>query len=319
MGAGGFSPSTPLPWTMPSTEAPIALVARGAGPIGREVCTRLAERGYDVALTFDQDDEGAQRSARAVEDAGRQALVLGGRVGDPMVGRQLVRRAHRQLGTPTVLVVGPRRAPIAETPRPDRAPDDAFLDVDMATVEPVLQADLKGPMALVQAAAERIRQLEAPAGRVVLVAPDAALRSGPAGAPARAAAAGLVSLASSAAQALAPSLQVNAVLLGLVWPGSDETEDGEGAAGISLDELDAAAAPDEDRWVAPGEVADAIVHLVEAPASVTGQVLRVDRGLDDATLARLPFQQGDDETEPDLPGIEQRVEPPDPEDRIDLD
>lgn len=290
----------------------LALVARGETPIGRSVCHLLAKAGYDVALTFDQDDEQAYSAAEAVREAGQDALVLGGRIGDPMVGPQILRRTRRELGTPDRLVVAPRTAPIAETGG-DKPPGEAFCSIEMAHVEPVLQADLKGPLALLQAAAEPMR--EAGEGSAVLVATGAGLRSGPIGGPARAAAAGLARIVETAADALAPAVRVNGLVPGLLWPQA-RTEDEEPGDEIDLDAVRAAAPGEGDRWVRPREVAEAIVHLLEAPGILTGQIVSVDRGLGADLLPRRPWEHDREDPDLDLPGLSRRVEPPDPENRL---
>lgn len=296
-----------------------ALVARAAGSVGRCVSERFADAGYDVALTFDQDEAGAQAAAKAVREAGQTALVLGGRIADPMVAPSLVRRTRRELGTPCRLVVGPRRDPIAEADTGGADAAEAFLGVSLAEVEPVLAADLKGPLALLQAAAGAMREDDAlDEASAVLVAPAAELRSGPVGAPARAAAAGLVSIVEAAGQALAPQVHVNALIPGLIRPHTAATE--EHAPRVDLDALDLEEVDglEVDHWIDPDELADAIVHLACAPGSVTGQTLRVDRGLGDDALTQRPWQRGEDAAA-GLPGLDKRVEPPDPEERIDLD
>lgn len=284
-----------------------ALVARAGGPIGQAVCERLAERGHDVVVHFEQDDEAAQAAAQAVEDAGRSATLTAGRVGDAMVADSLAARVRRDQAVPRAMVVCPRRAPIAEDPGAAGDDREAFCSIDLGVVEPVLQADLKGPLALIQRFGEGMAEVGE--GSIVVVGTGAALRSGPVGAPAQAAHEGVISLVRTAARALGPEVQVNAVTPGpLVPPGVDPEA-------LDLDPADGSEG--SDGWVRPGEVAGAVVHLLAAPPGLTGQV--VDLGEDAGTgFQRRPWgEEGDAET--DLPGIEKRVEPPDPEDRIDTD
>jgi len=270
---------------MPET----ALVARDPGPVGGPLCRGLAEQGIDVAVAFDQDVDAAEACAEAAREAGARAVVLGGRVGDPMVARKLVQRTERELAPPEALVVLPRSVRVGE---PDEDPDDpaaSLLRLDAGGVEPVLQADLKGPLALLQAAAEPM--LDAGNGRAVLCGPAARRRAGPAGTAAAAAARGLEAVAERAAEALAPQVTVNALVPGPLPPSTGE-----------------------DREAGPArEVADAILRALTGPGRLTGQTLRVPAG-----EGGVP-EAAPDEGDPDaLPGIEQRVQPPDPEDRIDV-
>lgn len=286
--------------------APVVLVARAAGSVGEAICWRMAERGWDVVVNFEQDDQAAQRAAGSVRDAGQQAIVQGGRVGDPMVAQALVRRTLREVGRLDGLVVCPRRGPIAEAPASDD-PAEAFLDVDMGAVEPVLQADLKGPLALLQSVGGHL--LDNDGGPIVVVGTGGAVRSGPAGAPARAAQDGLIALVRVGARALGPAVRVNAIVPGLIAPEDVDPEalDVSGGRG------------DPDAWVAPEGVARTAVHLVEAPQEVTGQVVTVDRGVGAQRLEARPWDREDQTGDAGLPGIDRRVEPPDPDERIDLE
>ena len=53
-----------------------ALVIGGSGGVGRAICTRLAQAGTDVALTYRNNAEGAKEAAQAVRSAGQEAEVL---------------------------------------------------------------------------------------------------------------------------------------------------------------------------------------------------------------------------------------------------
>lgn len=273
-----------------------ALVARACGPIGRHVCRGLAQQGVDVAVHFEQDAETAEEIAEAVRQEGRSSVTLAGRLGDAMVPRNLVRKAAGELGGLDALVVAPRTEPIVQ---PDQDLDGASRarGLSGSQLEAILQADLKGPMTLAQRAAEAMGD-EGP--RAVLVQPGASLRSGAAGAGTRIASAGLSSFAESASQLLDGQARVNAVRPGLLAP-----ED------VDVEALDV----DAERLVSAEEVAAVAVHLLGAPPRLSGEV--VDVG--EPGAGTDPRPGGDSGPLEGLPGIERRVEPPDPEDRIDVD
>lgn len=275
---------------MPST----ALIAGEAGPVGRHAALALAERGFDVAVGFHTEHEAAQATVDAVEDAGKRATALGARIGDPMAARKLVERTRRELGTPSAVLATPRREALAEDPSPDD-PVQALLADDLAALEAVLQADLKGPIALARAAARAMR--EADGGSIVLCAPEAGLRAGPAGAFAHAAATALGSWGEAAGDALAPDVAVNTVQPGLVLPEDADVDAPESAIRARV-------------------LAEALVDLATGPGELSGQTLQLPPRQADAPAGTLG---GDDQPPEGLPGIEQRVEPPDPEDRIDLE
>ncbi len=268
---------------------PTALIARAGHPLAPSMAGPLARDGYDVAIAFDQNEDPAQDAADTVRDQGQGAVTLGGRVGDPMVARQLIRRTAKGLSdAPSLVIVLPRTEPLLETPSEQNA-KQAFQTVEMGHVEPVLQADLKGPWSLLTEASRRMPN----DGSILLTAPPTNLQQGPLGAPTNAAANALDALVPTAANALDP-IQVN-----LVHPGNLPPPDAQHP--MIDDALDG--------------IADAMTHLATSPSHVTGQTYRLRHD-------PLPSQEEDprsQEDELDLSGIEKRVEPPDPEDRIVLD
>jgi len=53
-----------------------AFVVGGSGGLGAAICTELARRGCDVALTYRSNEEAAGRTAESVSDAGRAAWTV---------------------------------------------------------------------------------------------------------------------------------------------------------------------------------------------------------------------------------------------------
>lgn len=273
-----------------------ALVVRAAGGLGRALAARLAREGCELALAFEQDEEGAREAAEAARERGVSAFTLPGRVADPMAAGNLVEQAARRLDGLDHVVVGPRGSPIGRRPEvPDAG--EAFLSVDLRSLEASLRRDLKGPLAVLQAAAEHMRP---GGGRVLVVAPEAHLRAGPARAGSGAAWAGLARLVEEAGRALAPDVAVNGLEPGIVAPEGAEAVLGD-AGGAGFTSAD--------------EVAKAAASLLACPRSVTGQVLRVGEGGKPGGGEEDPAPGGE---ERGLPGIERRVDPPDPGDRIDV-
>jgi NAD(P)-dependent dehydrogenase (short-subunit alcohol dehydrogenase family) len=66
----------------PEFPAGIALVVGGSGGIGRAICSRVAQAGSDVALTYRTNAAGAEQAAAAVRALGRSAVTLQADVAD---------------------------------------------------------------------------------------------------------------------------------------------------------------------------------------------------------------------------------------------
>jgi NAD(P)-dependent dehydrogenase (short-subunit alcohol dehydrogenase family) len=72
--------------------------------IGRAVAIAFAREGADVLISYLDEDEDAQETARWVEEAGRQAVLVRGDLADPSNCRELVRRAVEEWNRIDVLV-----------------------------------------------------------------------------------------------------------------------------------------------------------------------------------------------------------------------
>ena len=82
-----------------------ALITGGDSGIGRSVATLFAREGADVAIIYLPEEQAdAETTARHIQDAGRQALLLPGDVADPAFCEQAVARTVDTLGGVDVLV-----------------------------------------------------------------------------------------------------------------------------------------------------------------------------------------------------------------------
>jgi NAD(P)-dependent dehydrogenase (short-subunit alcohol dehydrogenase family) len=55
--------------------SPIAIVTASDSGIGQEAAKELAETGYDIGITYHEDEAGAQETLAAVEETGRQGEI----------------------------------------------------------------------------------------------------------------------------------------------------------------------------------------------------------------------------------------------------
>lgn len=81
-----------------------AVITGGDSGIGRAVALAFAREGADVLISYLNEDEDAQETARLVESAGRKAVTLCGDLSDPAHCRAVIAKAVEELGGIDVLV-----------------------------------------------------------------------------------------------------------------------------------------------------------------------------------------------------------------------
>ncbi|MFA9431033.1 glucose 1-dehydrogenase [Egicoccus sp. AB-alg2] len=72
--------------------------------IGRAVAIAFAREGADVLISYLDEHDDAKETARLVEEAGQQAVLVAGDLADPQVCRSVVQRAVDEFGRLDVLV-----------------------------------------------------------------------------------------------------------------------------------------------------------------------------------------------------------------------
>jgi NAD(P)-dependent dehydrogenase (short-subunit alcohol dehydrogenase family) len=83
----------------------VALITGGDSGIGRAVAVMYAREGADVAIVYlSVEQRDAEETKRAVEKAGRRALLLPGDVADASFCRSAVERTVKELGQLDILV-----------------------------------------------------------------------------------------------------------------------------------------------------------------------------------------------------------------------
>ena len=81
-----------------------ALVTGGSSGIGRGIATVLAEHGYDIAVTYGENQKGAEETAAQVQALGRKCFVYQASLEEPGPPVECVKRAIYDLGRLTLLV-----------------------------------------------------------------------------------------------------------------------------------------------------------------------------------------------------------------------
>ncbi|MFO8070295.1 MAG: 3-oxoacyl-ACP reductase family protein [Polyangia bacterium] len=238
----------------------VALVTGGSRGIGAAISRRLASLGADVALTWIEHGQAAERVVSEIRAAGRRGLALRSDAGDWRAARAAVNEVAESLGRLDILVLN---AGITR--------DSISWQASEADWDRVLAVNLKGAAASAAAAAPIMR--EQGGGRIVAVASINAERGKPGQASYAASKAGLVALIRTLTRELGPrGITANAVEPGLI-----ETEL---TAGLP-DEIRRRALAETalGRLGEPEDVAAAVAFLAgDGARHITGQVLRVDGG-----------------------------------------
>ena len=124
---------------------PVAIVTGSDSGIGRATAVALARDGYDVGITWHEDETGANETAEEVRSIGPRAEVRRLDLADATNGPPVVDELADALGGLDVLV---NNAGTGDT--------TPFLDVDLDTWRHVLEVDLTGAFLCGQAAARRM-------------------------------------------------------------------------------------------------------------------------------------------------------------------
>ena len=82
----------------------VALITGADSGIGRAVAIAFAREGANVAISFLEEEEDAQETARWVEEAGREAFLCAGDISDESFARGLVPQTIERFGKLDILV-----------------------------------------------------------------------------------------------------------------------------------------------------------------------------------------------------------------------
>lgn len=249
------------------------MVTGASRGIGRAVVEALAARGASVAAVG--RDYAALEEVAAIDPA--HVLPIAAHLDDPDVRAAVVEEAAEALGGLDGLVCAAGIARHAEL--------GAVTEEDL---QAQLSVNLVAPLMLAQAAAARMRA-QGEGGAIVNVASTLAWHPAPGTAAYAASKGGVVALTRALARELAGDrIRVSAVAPGVVdtdmvraprlAAGEAPPEGAEREARVATQLAELESLHPLGRLGSPAEVAEAIVHLLDAPWT-TGAVLTVDGGL----------------------------------------
>jgi NAD(P)-dependent dehydrogenase (short-subunit alcohol dehydrogenase family) len=236
-----------------------AVLITGGKRIGAVIAAELAERGMDVALSFNRSREEAEDTASAVRAKGRRAFVVHADVSRAQDCAALVNDAARQLGRLDVLIN--MASVYSSVP---------FDQLDEQCWDAAIDVDLKAAYLCAIAAVPHLRA--AGGGRIINFADWIAASGRPRYAgylPYYVAKHGVIGLT----EALALELAADQILVNAIAPGPIVAP-----AGTSDEELAAVeSATPLGKWGGEREIAAVVVFLLES-GFVTGETIRVDGG-----------------------------------------
>jgi 3-oxoacyl-[acyl-carrier protein] reductase len=235
----------------------VAVVTGASRGIGAAIARALADDGWDVAVAYRSDADGAAETAAAVEGRGRRAIVIQGEVGDPATAERLIAGVEEELGPVLGLVnnAGVRA-------------DGLALQLDDDSWDRVVDTNLSAAFRLTRRVLHGM--VRARFGRIVNVASVVGPRANAGQANYAAAKAGLIGMTKTVSSEVARrGVTVNAVAPGFIE--TDMTAD------VPREVL---AAVPARRPGSPADVASAVGFLASDNAGyVTGTTLFVDGGM----------------------------------------
>ena len=236
-----------------------ALVTGASRGIGAAIALALADRGADVAITFERSADRAAEVVRAIEAKGRRGLALQADSADAAAVTRSVDQAAAELGGLDILV---NNAGIARY--------GLVAEMSVADIDALLNVNVRAVVLASQAAVPHLGQ----GGRIVSIGSCLAERVPFPGVT-------VYSMTKSALLAftrgLARELGPRDITVNLVQPGGTDT-DMNPAVGAQADAI--RDLTPLGRYGTPNDVAAAVTFLASpAGRQITGSVVTVDGGL----------------------------------------
>jgi 3-oxoacyl-[acyl-carrier protein] reductase len=235
-----------------------ALVTGASRGIGAAIALALAEKGADVAITYERSADRATEVVRAIEAKGRRALAIQADSSDPAAVKRSVDEAVAAFGGLDILVNNAAIALYA-----------TIADISVEDIDALLAVNVRSPMLAAQAAIPHLKQ----GGRIVTIGSAGAERIVGDGATAYFM---TKSALHSFTRGLARELGSRDITVNLVQPGSTDTD--MNPANGDFAEFQRSLSP-LGRYGTPGDVAAAVAFLATPAARhITGTILTVDGG-----------------------------------------
>jgi NAD(P)-dependent dehydrogenase (short-subunit alcohol dehydrogenase family) len=257
MGNGEKGSQTLCHFVASAIDMPIktALITGAAKRIGRQLSFDLADDGWNIAVHCSKSLQEGEEVVALIRAKGRNAIVVVGDLADEATPERLIRESAGQIGPITVLV---NNASIFE-------PDEVgTISVDSWTRHQNI--NLRAPVMLAQAFARQLPDGEH--GNIINIIDQRVWKLTPKFFSYTMSKSGLWTATRTLAQALAPSVRVNAIGPGPALP-SVRMDEEEFHKQVKLTLL--------GRGTSPAEISAAAKFILSQPA-LTGQMIALDGG-----------------------------------------
>ena len=248
------------------SDKPVAIVTGAGTGIGAACAVALAQKGYWVAVNFNQSEDEAQAVVDRCQDIGPSAISIQGNIANDADCRRVAETTVEEWGRIDLLVNNAGVTRYVEQENLEGLNKDDF--------EHILGVNVAGTYQMVRAVTPHLQT--SPSAAIVNISSHSGF-SGIGSSMAYAASKGaLNTMTLSLARSLAPSIRVNAVCPGFV--DTDWMSAKLDAQALSDFKDNVAAIAPLNRIVTAEDVADAVCWFAINARSITGQLLVIDGG-----------------------------------------
>jgi 3-oxoacyl-[acyl-carrier protein] reductase len=235
-----------------------ALVTGGSRGIGAAIAAALADKGADVAITYERSGDRAAAVVQSIKAKGRKALAIQADSADPDAINRSVKEALGALGGLDILINN------AATGRPG-----TVADISLKDVQDMLNVNVRAPLLFAKAVIPHLKE----GGRIVSIGSSIAERLP---FPGMTAYAMTKSALLAFTRGLARELGPRNITANIILPGPVETE--MNPANSPIADVVRSMLP-LGRYGKPEEIA-AVVAFLASPAAgfITGAIISVDGG-----------------------------------------